>query len=145
MIREITNDDLPQLIVYGEHFWTLTPYASTGMEYNPETTGKLLLNMKENHYLRVAEVDGKIIGFLGILIAPILFNSDYTVGQEVFFFVHPEHRDGLGQKLLDQAEEDLKGLVDILAVGDMVTSTDMTDYYKGRGFTLTEQTYSKVL
>lgn len=146
MIRNITTDDLPQLIAYGEHFWTLTPYITTGMEYNPESVGKLLLDLMDNHYIKVFEKDDKIVGFIGVLIAPFPFNTDYKIASEMFFFVHPDYRGEVGSSLLDKAEEDLKNDgVSMLAMGELTSATDMDTYYIGKGYALTEQTYTKVL
>jgi GNAT superfamily N-acetyltransferase len=145
MIREITPEDIPTLVAYGSYFWTLTPYVTTGMEYNPETVEDLIVKIATDHYLRVYEVDDKIVGFVGIIIVPFVFNANYTTGQEVFFFVHPEHRGTVGKELIAQAEEDLKDTVDLLAFGELRSSKDMTDYYKNLGYRHSETTFVKVV
>lgn len=145
MIRKATKEDIPQLMVYGEHFWTLTPYATTGMQYNPKTVAKVLLDMVENHYVSVYEADGEIVGFIGIILSEFLFNQDYDVGIETFFFVSPDYRGSVGGTLLSKAEEDLKGKVCMLAMSELTTSTEMKEYYEDRGYTLTENTYGKIL
>lgn len=145
MIRFVTTDDLAQLVAYGEHFWTLTPYITTGMEYNPDSVTRLLLDLMDNHYLKVVEADGKVVGFIGIMIADFPFNTDYQIASEVFFFVDPDHA-GLGSGLLAEAEGDLKSAgVSMLAMGELMSSTDMDNYYTSRGYAMTEQTYAKVL
>ncbi len=145
MIREITEEDIPTLVKYGKFFWTKTPYVSTGMEYSPGTVASLLEQMAEEHYLRVYEKDGEIVGFIGFLLVPFVFNPNYVQAQELFFFVHPSHRGEIGKELLDTAELDLKDIADLVGVGDMASSTDMDNYYTGRGYTLTERVYTKVI
>lgn len=145
MIREITSKDIPTLLAYGEHFWTLTPYVTAGMVYNPQAIKELLTVLAADHYLRVVEEDKKIIGFVGALIAPMLFNPDYIVATEVFFFAHPDHRGTVGSEMMDQLESDLEGEVDLVAFGEMRSSKDMHDYYSSRGYSHTETTYAKVI
>jgi GNAT superfamily N-acetyltransferase len=145
-IREIVPEDLPVLVAYGEYFWSKTPYAGTGIEYNPERVEILLRELDDNHYLKVLEheLDG-IIGFIGFLITPIIFNDDYNVAAEAFFFIHPEHRGSNGRVLLQQAELDLKDRADIISMGEMRSSKDMDEWYATQGYTLTERTFSKVI
>jgi len=145
MIRPIIYDDILPLLHYGEYFWKQTPYQDV-IEYNPEAVEDLLIEMAQNHYLRVTtDEDDKILGFIGIFISPFPFNPDYTLGTEMFFFVHPEVRDGRGKEMFKQAEEDLKERVTVLSFGDMVTSKDMQEYYVSEGYKLSENAYTKVL
>lgn len=145
MIRKLTDADTPTMVAYGEYFWGQSPYATTGMEYSPETIVNLLNTLRKDHYIRVFELEGNIVGFIGVMRVPFVFNPEYTVGQELFFFVHPEHRGEVGKQLLDQAEEDLKDEVDFLALGELRSSKDMEEYYVQRGYVLTERTFSKVI
>jgi len=145
MIREITSKDIPVLLVYGKHFWKLTPYVSAGIEYNEDAVRELLQELAEEHYLRVAEEDGKIIGFVGAMIVPMIFNPKVSVATEVFFFVHPDFRGATGSALMDQLEKDLEDQVDLVSFGEMTSSTDMHDYYIDRGYSHTETTYAKAL
>jgi len=145
MIRRAVEADLEVLLAYGEFFWTESPYARKGIEYCKQTVERLLRDMIEDHYLIVTTVDNVIVGFLGLLLAQFPFNDDYTVGSELFFYVHPKHRGSIGSTMMLQAELDLADEVDILAFGDMSSSTDMKNYYDNRGFEMTERSYSKVL
>lgn len=145
MIRELLKKDLPVLLEYGKHFWDLTPYVSTGMEYSPKDVEELLVTLDKEHYFRVFEIDGEIVGFLGALISPMIFNPKYLVATELFFYVHPANRGSVGSQLIAQAEADLKDTVDLLSFGEMRSSKDMDEYYTQRGFVHTETTYTKVL
>lgn len=145
MIREITHDDIGKLVQFGRFFWTKTPYVAAGMEYNPGHVAALLELMMEDHYLRVYEKDGEIVGFIGFMLVPFTFNPNYLQAQEIFFFVHPAHRGEIGKDLLTQAEQDLENMADLMCVGDMLSSTDMDEYYTQRDYRLTERTYTKVI
>ena len=145
MIREIVEDDIGTLVQYGKFFWTKTPYVTAGMEYNPGYVAEMLQTLKDDHYLRVYEVDGEIVGVIGFYLVPFPFNPNYKLAHEIFFFVHPGHRGAIGKELLEQAERDLADKVDIVTLGDMLSSTDMNDYYTQRGYTLSERAYTKVI
>jgi GNAT superfamily N-acetyltransferase len=102
--------------------------------------------MIEDHFLIVATEGDKIVGFLGMLLSPVLFNPDYLQAVEVFFYVHPEYRkQGIAQSLHEEADLYMEDKVDIVGFGDMSSSTDMDQFYTDRGFTLTERSYTKVL
>jgi len=145
-IREMVLQDIPVLVAYGEYFWSTTPYVGTGLEYNPERIKVLLQELDDNHYIRILEheTDG-IIGFIAFFITPFVFNDNYKVAAEAFFFIHPEHRGSNGRVLLQQAQLDLKDRADLISMGELRSSKDMGEWYGDQGFTLTERTYSKVL
>lgn len=145
MIRELQDGDMTSLLKYGEYFWQKSPFSTAGVGYNPKSVEELLLDMDKNHYLRLCEADGKVVGFLGVMLAPFHFNTNYTIGVELFFFVDPLYRGIIGAEMIAQAERDLTGEVDILAFGDMRSSKDMDEYYTSRGYALTERTFTKVL
>jgi len=145
MIRPAVEADIKVLVAYGEFFWTQTPYARKGIPYNAKTVAALLRLLIEDFYLTVATVDNVIVGFLGMLISALPFNDDYTVGSELFFYVHPKHRGSIGSSMMLQAEVDLSDTVDILSFGDMNSANDMKEYYEERGFEMTERCYTKVL
>ena len=145
MIRNATVNDLDILSQYGEYFWKQTPYYGK-IPYSQETVIELLLCMMKDHYIIVYEEMNEITGFLGMLVAPLLFNTEYFTATEVFFFVRPSKRGrGISSQLHDRAEEDLASGVDIMSYGDMSTASDMDQYYRSRGYTQTERAYTKVL
>jgi GNAT superfamily N-acetyltransferase len=145
MIRRAKLSDLYSLNQYGEFFWTKSPYYGH-IPYNAEAVTELLRTMITDHYLIVATEGAQINGFLGLLIAPLIFNPNYMTATELFFFVRPSKRGmGFSAQLIEQAEDELKDVIDIISFGDMSTSTDMDRYYKSRGYAQTERSYSKVL
>ena len=147
-VRIIEENDIKTLVMYGEYFWTQSPYVSTGMEYNPSTVKRVIEDLRDEHYLRVYDhPDHGIIGFIGFYIHPMLWNDEYIFATEVFFFVHPDQAgSGRGRTMMNMAEEELKSMgVHLISMGEMRSSKDMASYYASEGYTLTEQTYSKVL
>lgn len=142
MIREADKRDVFALTAYGAHFWKQSPYGDT-IPYNPQAVRDLLTWMIEDQYLYLAVAGTEITGFLGLVEAPLLFNPDYDVVTEVFFYVRPDYRkQGISKELYAYADADID--TDILAFADMSSSTDMDEYYTQLGFTHTERTYTKV-
>ncbi len=145
MIRRAVEADIKVLLAYGEFFWTESPYARKGVPYNTDSVAVLLRALIEDHYLIVTTIDEVIVGFLGMILGPLPFNRDYTVATELFFYVHPKHRGSIGSSMMEQAELELADDIDIMSFGDMSSSSDMRLYYEGRGFEMTERSYTKVL
>ena len=145
MIREAVVTDVIPLVHQGAIFWQLSPFADK-IGYNPNAVQNLLLQMIEDHFLIVATEGDEIVGFLGMLLGPVLFNPEYTQAVEVFFYVQPAYRGkGIAQQLHKEADLYLDDKVDVISFGDMSSSTDMDQFYTDRGFTLTERSYTKVL
>ena len=79
----------------------------------------------DNHYIRVIKSkEGDILGMIGFLIHPMIFNQNILQATEAFYYIHPLLRgEKLGRELLEHAEEELD--VDLIALGDVTTSMDM--------------------
>ena len=142
MIRDANVADLFALVQYGEYFWKQSPYGDK-IPYSPQAVRDLLTWMVEDQFLYLSVYGTTITGFLGLIEVPLLFNPEYNVATEMFFYVRPDYRNqGISKELYAYAEDDIQ--TDIIAFADMSTSTDMDEYYTKRGFTLTERTYTKV-
>lgn len=144
MIRRARPADIPHIVLHGEFFWDQTPYRKV-FPYDHKAVKEFLILLLQEHYLLVAIHGEQVVGFIGVIIAPMPFNPSITVGTEVCFFVHPRHRGETGKALFRRTEADLKDIVDVLDFGDMCTSTNMEEYYQSRGYTLTERKYTKIL
>lgn len=144
-IESMDDGDVETLVQYGIPFWAMTPYCKE-FKYNPDCVRNLVINLADNHYLRVVKQEGRILGMIGFILSPLVFNDEVIVATEVFFFIHPSTRGcGLGEMMLERALKDLEPIVDIVAMGDMATSMDMEELYQRKGFSLSERTYTKVL
>ena len=143
-IRHAVEEDIEQIVEMGKEFWELTPFTIIGIEYRPDSIAELLQILIEDHYLVVVDSDVGLIGCVGFFIVPFVFNKDYSVAQELFFWVAPSVR-GVGSQLLEAVEKDLKDIVDVVAMGELQTSTKLEEFYKKRGYIKTESVYSKVL
>lgn len=98
----------------------------------------------------VVEDGDQLIGMIGLVIAPHLFNDEYIVAEELVWWIAPEHRKTIGFKLLEVAEEvcRLKGADEInmrfLHSEDMRADL-MERMYKRKGYRKVETAMGKEL
>lgn len=104
-IRPATLDDIPAIAEMGERFHTEAGWGDIA-DYNIDDCAKSLAQMIETELgiVLVAEKEGRIVGIAGGLIFPLYFNHAHKSGQELFLYVEPGLRDGVGGKLLSALE-----------------------------------------
>lgn len=149
MIRHATLDDLPDIVVMGRQFFDVSGFAEFA-EWDSasfQITATALINGTINGGLLVVE-DGSIIGMAGCIIFPLFCNHAKQVGQEVFWWVAPEKRSGIGATLLRELEADArrKG-ADIFLSGQIAGQRDaaFARVYARRGYRPAETSYIKGL
>lgn len=104
MIRNATHNDLAAIVAMSEKFYATTHY-SRWAEFNPDTVFDLAVNLIDNHVMLVAEVDGKVVGMVGLFVAPFMFNSNRIGAYEVVWWVNPDAQGaGVGMELLAAIE-----------------------------------------
>jgi len=55
--------------------------------------------------LLAAEQDGGLVGMAGGAMSPLYFNHAHRIGQELFYWINPDARNGIGKVLLDALED----------------------------------------
>jgi GNAT superfamily N-acetyltransferase len=90
MIRSATKADTPQLLEMGRQFYATTHYRHFA-PYSPESVEHVIDLMLDGVFL-VAEEDGKLVGMVGLVVFPHLFNRDHLVANEVVWWVDPDYR-----------------------------------------------------
>lgn len=104
MIRHAIHSDIGAIVAMSEKFYATTHY-SRWADFNPETVESLATNLLENHILLVAEVDGEVVGMVGLFVAPFMFNHDRIGAYEVVWWVNPDAQGaGVGMELLAAIE-----------------------------------------
>lgn len=109
-IRAATEADLFSIVDMGQDFFNesgLQDIASWDAQ-SFEATARALIDGAVPGSLLVAEYDRELIGMAGSIMFPLYCNLSLTLAQEVFWWVDPEHRKGLGGSLLDELELDAK-------------------------------------
>lgn len=104
MIRHAVPSDMPELLRMGRAFHAVTGVADLIPLDEPtlERTFQQLMDA-ELGALLVVEGEGGLIGATGALLHPHYWNADHITGQELFWWIDPEHR-GCGGKLFDALE-----------------------------------------
>lgn len=103
----------------------------------------LSMHAIENNSGWVVRQDGKLIGALGALVAPNIFNPEYKTLTEMFWYVLPEHRNTRAGLLLLNAfdkkgEEYYDSTLSLLPTSFVSIKT-----FNRRGFKLSEYGFRK--
>lgn len=131
-MREATEQDIPQLLVWGRKFHANSPYKDR--EYNPERVSNVLRHMLEHGVVLISET-----GMAGALKAPLWF-TDGDVAQELFWW---------GDASLRQGLEDWAKANGCVAFTMVCLENDkapaLSRLYRMNGFQMTEHHFLKVL
>lgn len=94
----------------------------------------------------VVKKDGILVGALGSLLVPNLFNPEYSTLAEIFWYVLPEHRNSrAGLLLLNAFERRACELADDATLSLLGSSAPKPSTLEKRGFILSELAFRKVL
>lgn len=146
MIRPATSADIPTLIfLIGRQFVREAGYEALGVTMNPEKTHKNLERLIEGGAgaVFVAERDGRLVGAIGLARGDLYFSDD-PMAIEQFWWMHPDHRNGMdGARLLKRALAWASEVgVKIFAMVDLPhTDSRAADMYQRLGGKLMERTW----
>lgn len=138
-IRRATFEDLPQLLTIGEKF--VHHYGQ--FEYDEGTVLSLLVTLVQNHYVLVADDNGKVFGTVGAMLVPNMWNKNNILFQEMFWWVDEEYRSGSAgiRLLLELHKLAPVGAKKVLSV---LPDTNFKDKTLAKlGYKVTEMAYAK--
>lgn len=143
IIREATLEDVPAAARMGVHFLAGTRYRVFA---SSEAALSALIHLVLEHGVGfVAEVDGTLVGMLGLLVGPHPLTGE-RYADEVCWWTEPGARGlGAGPRLLKAAEEwSLHAELDMIK---MVApeGTDVGRFYLRHGYEAVETAYMKRL
>lgn len=104
VIRAARCEDLPAIVEMGAQFYATTDYPAIAPygEVSAGLVGEMLL---EAGVLLVAEAGEGLLGMVGLVVAPHIFNREVKTAHEVMWWVDPAAREaGVGQALLAAVE-----------------------------------------
>lgn len=147
-IRLATRADFPRIAEMGEPFWAQCA-VSKWIPYDRESIIHWCRVMHSDGVLLVVEIDGRVEGATGCVIAPALGNIAYTIGAEMFWWIEPDHRGGgIGKKLMRALEESAMGkgcaVFSMMAMEGIDTEAVQALYLK-EGYQPTERAFTKGL
>lgn len=144
-IRPASESDIPRLLEMGEKFYQTTHYPENVAPYDAETV-EALIGMMRDGVMLVAEVEGEVVGMVGLVVVPHLFNRNYKTACEIVWWVEPEHRGGgIAMQLMNAIEPAAKdkGAVGIQMALLSSSPPVAAAIYERLGYTHTESSYFK--
>jgi len=148
MIRPAGHADIPAILTMGRRFFDAAgwPEVTTWDEASVRATLSGLIDGKVPGGLIVANEGGRAIGMVGFMAFPFYFNFAVTVAQEVFWWVEPDQRFGVGAQLLDAFEtagRQRGASVFIVSAVARLRSATLERFYQRRGYAPAENTFIK--
>lgn len=149
MIRDARHEDIPAIVAMGARFFAEAEWSDV-TEWDDDSVSVTLANLIEGEggILLVAEKDGRLVGMTGGLVHPAYFNIHHLTGQELFWWVAPEWRKGIGAEMFHRLEHEAKmrGAQSWSMIAlDRVRPKAMDRVYKVSGYRCSEHSYIKRL
>lgn len=147
MIRKAVEQDIIEIISMSEKFYAQTHYAKL-IPANNAAVGALALMLIEQGSIFVAEVAGTVVGVLGFLCTPFMFNPELLGAYEIVWYIEEEFRSlGFGPKLLLAAEQEFKRVgINFIQMVDLPENTSGAgELYKRLDYSVSELSYTKVI
>lgn len=144
-IRPAEASDLSDILRMSHAFYPTTHYDDF-CPMDAETVLELASNLIKYHVLLVAEEEGRVIGMVGLVVAPFMFNKNLISANEVVWFVQPGARAAhVGASLLKAIDEPCKakGAQRIQMVHMPNSPPQAAALYLREGYTHSETLYTK--
>lgn len=148
-IRHAEPDDLDALLSMGRDFFDHSPNGTfTTFDENSLTaTLMALMSGVTGGSILVAETAGEVVGMAACVVYPFYANHSTLMGQEVFWWVKPEFRKGIGGSLLDELEAEAKRKGAKVFLGAHLSGERNAAFerlYRRRGYTPAENTHLRI-
>lgn len=149
IIRKATQDDLRAIVEMSERFYPLTSYhQKCKIPLDVTHVAALTSGMIDNSIVHVAEVEDKVVGLIGLMVVPFLFNPNHLHVCEVIWWIDKEFRSAdLGRALLQSVEIQCKDRgVTHIQMMHLANSPESARYLlESEGYELTELLFTKVI
>jgi len=143
------HDAIPVIAEMGSRFFAEAQWSDV-TEWDHDSICATLRHLVDDPLgiLLIATRKGVICGMAGGLVHPAYFNVHHLTGQELFWWVEPDERGGVGQMLLDclelaAMERGAKSWAMIAL--DRVRPDAVGAVYRRRGYRASEHSYIKRL
>lgn len=149
-IRHAKPEDLNALLDMGREFFDHSANSEfTTFDENSLTATLIaLMSGVAGGSILVAETDGAVVGMAACVVFPFYANHSTLIGQEMFWWVDPQHRKGIGGSLLDELEEEARRKGAKIFIGANLSgerSAAFERLYRRRGYTPAENTHIRIL
>jgi GNAT superfamily N-acetyltransferase len=104
-IRAATAEDFERVLVPIRRFHEASGYKEI-VEFDEASFRKTYdVLLGKSGVCLIAEADGEVVGVAGAMVYPFYWNSAHMTGQELFWWVNPEHRGStLGKRMFNALE-----------------------------------------
>jgi len=146
-IRKATLADVPEIVRMSAAFYPTTHYAQW-CEMDEASVAGLASGLIENDVFFVAEQDGALVGMVGVMLVPFLFNRDHRFATEIVWWVAPEVRGtSVAARLLDVIEAPCRerGAARVQMVHMPNSPPQAAALYERMGYARSEISYTKDL
>ncbi len=144
-IREATLADVPEIVRMSAAFYPTTHYADWCPMDEASVAG-LATGLIENDVFFVAEQDGELVGMVGLIFAPFLFNRDCLYATEIVWWVAPAVRGtSVAARLLQVIEQPCRdrGATRIQMVHMPNSPPQAAALYERKGYLRSEISFTK--
>lgn len=147
-IRKAEAGDIPAIVRMGADFYPSTPYAAAGIPFCPESVEAIARLMQEAGVMLVADDGERLVGMVGLVVAPFMFNRAFRTAHEVVWWASPDAQGaGIGKALLaavaPAAREAGAFSAQMLHLAN--SPPQAAALYERDGYAHTETCYTKVL
>lgn len=148
-LRPAEEKDLRRIVEMSERFYPNTSYwLHSKIPFSANHAAVLAEALIENGVLTVAEVEGNVVGMIGLILMPFMFNPDYIHAGEIIWWVEPEYWNlKIGEALLDSIDKGCKekGARHIQMIDLANSPVSAGRLLEKKGYVLTERSYTKVV
>lgn len=149
-IRLAEPNDLSSLLDMGREFFEVSGNSAFTTFDEASLTATLIAIMSgvSGGVLLVAETAGQVVGMAACVVFPFYANMSTLIGQEIFWWVKPEHRKGIGGALMDELEAEAKRKGAKIFIGANLSGEHDAAFarlYRRRGYSPGEQTHIRIL
>lgn len=148
MIRRAAPTDIHRIMEMGRAFFHEAGWHKHA-EFDAESFAYSCGLLMDNGVFLVAD-EGKagVVGMVAAGIAPAYWNRQVLTGQEIFWYVRPEHRTGNGGLLMAALEDAMRSLGVVLcsmSAEEGLRSSALHRIYRKRGYWPAEKLFWKRL
>jgi GNAT superfamily N-acetyltransferase len=149
VIRPAAHADVPALVDLLGPFFEASQMATVA-PWCPDSLAASLRSMIDTPagILLAAWVDGVPVAVAGAMVVPVYWNTAALMGQELFWWVLPEHRGTMGPAMLDaleQAARDKGATLFMMVALEALRPDAVGHLYERRGYRALERSYVRVL
>lgn len=146
MIRHATCLDRAEVLELCREFYPHTSYAKWA-PFDEESVLEQIDRCTKTGIMLVAQIEDKLVGIIGMVAGPFIFNKDLISATELIWWIQPEHRkSGLGIELVKRADilRKLKGWKSFQMIRLEESDPRLDEVYVSLGFSPTEHCFTKV-